>query len=74
VGSSSYNLQLSRQRAESVAAELMRLGVPADRISAQGYGQAHPVASNASATDRAMNRRVEVYISNDAQPIAPRQG
>jgi OOP family OmpA-OmpF porin len=35
-------------------------GVPAERLTARGYGPDKPVASNASANGRAMNRRVEL--------------
>ncbi|MFG5410761.1 OmpA family protein [Piscinibacter sakaiensis] len=74
VGSAEYNQELSRKRAESVAAALVALGVPADRVTTAGYGKDHPVADNATDTNRAMNRRVEVYISNDARPVQPRRG
>jgi hypothetical protein len=39
---------------------------------AQGYGKEYPVADNGSVSGRAMNRRVEVTISNDNQPVMPR--
>jgi outer membrane protein OmpA-like peptidoglycan-associated protein len=42
------------------------------RIVAQGYGKEYPVADNGSNSGRAQNRRVEVTISNDNQPVAPR--
>jgi outer membrane protein OmpA-like peptidoglycan-associated protein len=48
------------------------MGVSMDRVVSQGYGKEYPVADNASASGRAMNRRVEVTISNDNQPVAPR--
>jgi outer membrane protein OmpA-like peptidoglycan-associated protein len=51
---------------------LIKMGVGPERIVAQGYGKEYPVADNASASGRAMNRRVEVTISNDNQPVAPR--
>jgi outer membrane protein OmpA-like peptidoglycan-associated protein len=74
VGSAEYNVDLSRRRAEAVAAALVSLGVPADRVQSAGYGKDYPVADNATDTNRAMNRRVEVYISNNAQPVQPRRG
>jgi len=71
-GSDSYNQNLSQARATSVMAALVRQGVDAKRIVAQGYGKQYPVADNSSSSGRAMNRRVEVTISNDNQPVAPR--
>lgn len=72
VGSDGYNEQLSRRRAEAVAMALQRLGVAAPRVTVIGYGKQYPVADNASATNRALNRRVEVYLSNNDQPVRPR--
>ena len=74
VGSADYNMDLSRRRAEAVAAALVSLGVPADRVQSAGYGKDYPVADNATDTNRAMNRRVEVYISNTDRPVQPRRG
>lgn len=71
-GSDPYNQALSERRAESVRRALTRAGVDMQRIQAVGYGKAYPVASNASTSGRAMNRRVEVTISNDNQRVAPR--
>ncbi|MFT7722036.1 MAG: OmpA family protein [Roseateles sp.] len=72
VGSDAANLALSERRAQSVADALVALGVDAGRLDKRGYGKQYPVASNASTSDRAMNRRVEVYISNDNQPVRAR--
>lgn len=71
-GSTAYNQGLSERRANSVRTALVKMGVAPERIVAQGYGKEYPVASNSTASGRAMNRRVEVTISNDAQPVAPR--
>ncbi|RRV08197.1 OmpA family protein [Pseudomonas sp. v388] len=71
-GSAAYNQTLSERRANSVRAALVRQGVDPARIVAQGYGKEFPVADNTSNSGRAMNRRVEVTISNDNQPVAPR--
>jgi outer membrane protein OmpA-like peptidoglycan-associated protein len=71
-GSATYNQSLSERRANSVRMALVKMGVAMDRVVAQGYGKEYPVADNASASGRAMNRRVEVTISNDNQPVAPR--
>jgi outer membrane protein OmpA-like peptidoglycan-associated protein len=61
-GGSEYNLQLSLLRAESVQSFLVGNGLPADRITAVGYGDTRPEAPNDSATGRQQNRRVEVVI------------
>jgi outer membrane protein OmpA-like peptidoglycan-associated protein len=71
-GSASYNQSLSERRADSVRMALVRMGVDPARIVAQGYGKEYPVADNTSNSGRAQNRRVEVTISNDNQPVAPR--
>jgi len=72
VGSDSANLALSQRRSQAVAEALRAQGVDPTRIATRGYGEAYPVASNSSTSDRAMNRRVEVYISNDNQPVRAR--
>ena len=71
-GSASYNQGLSERRANAVKNALVRAGVEPSRIVAQGYGKEYPVADNATSSGRAQNRRVEVTISNDNQPVAPR--
>ncbi|RZJ12499.1 MAG: DUF4398 domain-containing protein [Rubrivivax sp.] len=72
VGSDQANLTLSQRRSQAVAAALSAQGVDPTRVDTRGYGEAYPVASNTSTSDRAMNRRVEVYISNDNQPVRAR--
>ncbi|WP_349568749.1 OmpA family protein [Azotobacter salinestris] len=72
-GSDAYNQALSERRAEAVRIALIKLGVDPRRIAVQGYGKNYPVASNATPAGRAMNRRVEVTISDvDDRPVAPR--
>lgn len=61
-GSEDYNLKLSERRAQSVANQLMLLGVPSSRISIVGLGEMNPVASNDDEYGRQQNRRVEVAI------------
>jgi OOP family OmpA-OmpF porin len=60
LGSPATSLPLSEQRAAVVKAELVRLGIPADRITATGYGQAFPIAPNTTAAGRVANRRAEI--------------
>lgn len=61
-GSESSNLDLSARRAQSVGAYLNSTGVEMNRVSSIGLGEASPVATNATAAGRAINRRVEVTI------------
>ena len=61
-GTLAHNMDLSKRRAQSVAAVLTANGVPASRIVTTGVGPTQPVASNATEQGRAANRRVEVVI------------
>ncbi len=61
-GADDYNLNLSRQRASSVAQYLVSRNVLADRLYVDGRGESQPVASNATAEGKAQNRRVEIMI------------
>ncbi len=60
IGSDAYNQRLSEQRAEAVRAYLVGQGVNAGQLSARGYGETRPVASNETSEGRAQNRRVEI--------------
>lgn len=71
-GSESYNQVLSERRAEAVRQFLIANGVSADRVTARGYGEMSPVASNKTAAGRQLNRRVEIIISEDGNDVAPR--
>ena len=62
VGDASYNLDLSRRRAASVANILIGNGVAAGRIRTIGRGESEPIATNLSAAGRAQNRRVDIII------------
>lgn len=61
-GNSSYNQQLSEQRAQSVGNYLISRGVPSTRIYTSGQGQRNSIASNATSQGRAMNRRVVITL------------
>jgi outer membrane protein OmpA-like peptidoglycan-associated protein len=63
VGGEAYNKQLSQRRADSVAQYLETKGVAQARIMTAAGGEDHPIASNATETGRAQNRRVEVTIA-----------
>lgn len=61
-GSDALNLALSKKRAQAVKEYLIHDGVAANRIEAEGYGEANPIADNSTAAGRAKNRRVEFEI------------
>jgi outer membrane protein OmpA-like peptidoglycan-associated protein len=71
-GSSSYNQDLAQRRANAVATALGSMGVARERIAMRAYGEAFPVAPNDTGANRQLNRRVEIVLSNDANPIPPR--
>jgi len=54
---------LSQKRAEDVMQYMISQGVKSDLISAHGYGDADPVASNDTPKGRAQNRRVEITLA-----------
>jgi outer membrane protein OmpA-like peptidoglycan-associated protein len=62
-GSDSYNLDLSRRRAESVADYLTMRGVSRARLATIGYGEQYPIADNTTESGRMQNRRVEIRIT-----------
>lgn len=61
-GPKSYNLKLSRKRANSVRTYLIGQGISPSRLTAQGFGEANPVATNKTRTGRLENRRVQVKV------------
>ena len=63
-GPAEANLLLSADRANAVRNTLLAKGISPARVAAQGYGQTHPVASNASPAGRAQNRRVAVLLTS----------
>lgn len=65
VGSDEYNQGLSEQRATSVKSDLVKRGIASGRIVTIGYGKKYPLASNADATGKQQNRRVEAIILNE---------
>ncbi|MEE9240818.1 MAG: OmpA family protein, partial [bacterium] len=59
-GPAGYNQRLSKERAMAVMRYFVQKGVRGERLSARGFGETNPVASNATEADRAKNRRVEL--------------
>lgn len=73
LGAAGMNARLSEERARAVTAQLVaRYGIAPERLVAVGYGEDMPIASNATQTGRALNRRVEFRVlRSDAPPDAP---
>jgi len=63
VGSYSYNQALSERRADAVADYLADRSVNPVRMHVQGFGKTEPIASNATVSGRAANRRVEIILT-----------
>lgn len=61
-GNEAANQRLSQERAQAVVAALVRKGVAADRLEAEGYGSLHPVATNTTEEGRAKNRRMALRV------------
>ena len=61
-GSAQYNQGLSVRRANAVAAELVRLGVPRNEIVAQGFGETNLLVPTPDNTREPQNRRVEIIL------------
>jgi len=59
-GTEQYNMNLSRDRANSVKTYLVNSGVDANRVTVRAYGESRPVASNATEEGRSQNRRVDI--------------
>jgi len=65
IGNSEVNLKLSQERANTVKAYLLKKGIPASRVKAQGYGDNEPISSNDTPEGRQQNRRTEVRILSE---------
>ena len=61
-GSPEFNWKLSLRRALNVVLYMISQGMPPDRISAAGYGQYAPIASNDTEEGRAANRRIDIIL------------
>lgn len=67
VGSEASNLKLSEARANAVRDYLVSKGIAADHITATGFGEGQPIATNKTASGRQQNRRVELVIAQQQQ-------
>lgn len=61
-GPQDVNQKLSEERADAVRQQLMRLGVPSQRLQVRGFGASRPIVPNITSANRARNRRVDVAI------------
>jgi K(+)-stimulated pyrophosphate-energized sodium pump len=61
-GTAEGNLKLSGERATNVQKALFALGIAEDRVTSEGFGQEHPVASNDTEEGKAQNRRIAVSV------------
>lgn len=62
IGSDKFNLRLSQKRAEVVKSTLIKKGIAADRLHAEGKGMHEPLNQNLTDEERAKNRRVEITV------------
>ena len=62
IGADDYNLELSRNRANSVYSYLIDSGINKNRLEYKGYGESEPISSNETERGRAENRRTEIKI------------
>ena len=62
IGTEEYNEGLSQRRAQSVLDYLVEQGINASRMTAKGYGESQPIASNDTSEGRAKNRRTELVV------------
>lgn len=72
IGSARHNEQLSERRAAAVRRVLVGRGVKEAQLTALGFGETRPVATNATAAGRAKNRRVELHIDVPGEKVASR--
>lgn len=62
-GNPKSNMALSAERAKAVKKALTAAGINAERIDTEGFGSAHPVASNDTDASRQQNRRIDVHVT-----------
>ena len=66
-GGELHNQELSERRAKAVSSYLIGRGISAERMTNVGYGEGHPIASNASPDGRRFNRRVDLLLKAKAR-------
>lgn len=71
-GTTPHNQELSERRATAVSSALQQMGVTRDRIAMRGYGETFPAAANDTASNRQLNRRVEIVLSDASGNIVQR--
>lgn len=81
-GNDAANLRLSQDRADAVKKYLVGQGMDGERLEAKGFGESRPVAPNRTPAGKALNRRVEFHVVDEAAvppagpagaaPVAPR--
>lgn len=76
IGSDEFNQSLSEKRAATVRDYLVDSSVPINSVIARGFGKTRPIADNATAAGRKLNRRVEMIVSGDVigTAIGPTSG
>jgi len=62
IGSYETNQRLSIKRAESVKTHLIGRGIPAGKITTEGYGETRPIADNSTEEGRQINRRAQFIL------------
>lgn len=67
--SDDYNIELSRDRAESVKSYLVSQGIDADKLATKGMGETDPIADNSTEQGRFRNRRIEFMVNDET--VAP---
>lgn len=65
------NWELSTARADAVLEFMLSAGIKPTRLSAVGYGDTRPIATNATARGRALNRRVELVVLRQQKKVSP---
>tara|TARA_Y100001968_G_scaffold333287_1_gene395182 strand:- start:1581 stop:2174 length:594 start_codon:yes stop_codon:yes gene_type:complete len=66
IGTNSFNMKLSQERAESVRSYLIEKGIDPDLIIAKGYGETIPIGDNETELGRMRNRRTEIkFLADD---------
>lgn len=75
-GSDEFNQRLSEKRAATVRDYLVDSGISVNNVFAKGMGKSNPIADNATAAGRKLNRRVEMIVSGDVigDIVAPQTG